>query len=311
MKLLITNSAVALRRRSAWPVFTLIVILALTLWAMAPGILSVRNIVNILNQQAGLISVTIGQTIVVLTGGLDLSVGSMVSVTTAIVSLDQPWAIPLALTVAVINGCVNAFGIVRLGVHPILMTLSSMTALQGAALLIRPIPGGSVPAWLAGYAEGVIWGLPFPVIAAAVITLSVGFLISQTRFGLHLLASGSSARNAQLGGVRSDLVISIAYGLSSLFACLGGINLAGRLASGDPIVGAAFAVDSVAATALGGTLLSGGLGGVAGPVGGVLFLALLANGMNYLNISTYYQMIIKGTLLIVAVSMHRRQSPGL
>lgn len=311
MKIPAPVSAVALRRRSAWPVLALIVLLVVVLGAMSPGILSARNLLNILTQQASLISVTIGQALVVMTGGLDLSVGSVVSLTTAIVSLDRSWAVPLALVVALATGTVNAYGVVWLRVHPILMTLSTMTALQGVALLVRPIPGGAVPGWLVSYSNGVLLGIPLPVWAAVVVALLAGTMLAQSRLGLHILASGGSVDNARLGGVNSDMVVASAYVLSSLLACLGGINVAGRLASGDPLVGSQFAIDSVAATALGGTLLSGGLGGIAGPVGGVLFLALLANGLNFLNISTYYQMIIKGGLLIVAVSAHRRKSPGL
>lgn len=311
MSLLTSSSAVALRRRSAWPALALLVLLLIVLGFLSPGILSTRNLLNILNQQASLISVTIGQSLVVMTGGLDLSVGSVVSLTTAIVSLDTPWAIPLAVAAAFLTGAVNAFGIVRLGLHPILMTLSTMTALQGIALLVRPIPGGTVPPWLAAFSNGTVSGIPLPAIASLGLALLASVALSQSRFGLHLLATGGSAENARLGGIDSDRVIAMAYILSSLLAGLAGINVAGRLGSGDPLVGTQFAIDSVAATALGGTLLSGGLGSIAGPTAGVLFLALLANGLNYLNISTYYQMIIKGALLIVAVSAHRRASPGL
>lgn len=311
MNLLTSGSAVALRRRSAWPALALLVLLLIILGLMSPGILSTRNLLNILNQQASLISVTIGQAFVVMTGGLDLSVGSVVSLTTAIVSLDTPWAIPLAITAAFLTGVVNAFGIVRLKLHPILMTLSTMTALQGIALLVRPIPGGAVAPWLISFANGVVLGIPMPAVAALLLALAASIMLSQSRFGLHLLATGGSADNARLGGIDSDRVIAMAYILSSLLAGLAGINVAGRLGSGDPLVGAQFAIDSVAATALGGTLLSGGLGSIAGPLGGVLFLALLANGLNFLNISTYYQMMIKGALLIAAVSAHRRASPGL
>jgi ribose transport system permease protein len=311
MKISAAISAVSLRRRSAWPVLALIMVLIIILGTMSPDILSTRNLLNILNQQASLIAVTIGQALVVMTGGLDLSVGSVVSLTTAIVSLDTPWAVPLAILAALTAGAINAYGVVWLRVHPILMTLSTMTALQGVALLIRPIPGGAVPGWLVSYANATLFGVPAPVCAALVVALIAGFMLTQSRLGLHILASGGSADNARLGGVKSDRIIACAYILSSMFACLGGINVAGRLASGDPLVGSQFAIDSVAATALGGTLLSGGIGTIVGPVGGVLFLALLANGLNFLNISTYYQMIIKGALLVVAVSAHRRKSPGL
>lgn len=311
MKIAKTTTATRMRRMSALPVMILLVVLAVALGIASPFALSSQNIVNILNQQVSLILVTVGQTMVILTAGLDLSVGSVVSMTTAIVSNDIPFAVPLAVAAALSVGLLNAVGILRFGVHPILMTLSTMTAVQGVSLFIRPIPGGQVPAWMTDYASAVYLGLPLPVICAAVLVVIAGVFIARSRFGLHLMAIGASQESALLGGVNTARVILVAYLMSSLFACLGGLNLAARLASGDPRVGTSFAIDSIAATALGGTQLSGGLGGVAGPVTGVLFLALLGNGLNLLNISTYYQMIIKGGLLILAVSAHRRKQPGL
>jgi ribose transport system permease protein len=311
MKAFSATTAIRARRLSALPVIVLILVLAAVLGFSSPHALSAQNLINILNQQVSLIMVTVGQAMVILTAGLDLSVGSVVSMTTAIVSHDVPFAVPLAIAAALTVGLVNAFGILRLGVHPILMTLSTMTAVQGIALFIRPIPGGTVPAWMSSYASAEVFGLPLAVICAAVVVVAAAVVISRSRFGLHLMATGASEESALLGGVNAGRVILIAYLLSSLFACLAGLNLAARLSSGDPLVGTSFAIDSIAATALGGTQLSGGLGGVAGPVTGVLFLALLGNGLNLLNISTYYQMIIKGALLILAVSAHRRSQPGL
>lgn len=311
MKISKSSSAVGLRRLSAVPAIVLLVLLLVILGLSSPYALSSANLINILNQQASLILVTLGQVMVILTAGLDLSVGSVVSMTTAIVSHDTPYAVPLAVVAALAVGLVNAIGILKLGVHPILMTLSSMTAVQGIALFIRPIPGGQVPAWMTSYASSQVFGLPLPVIGVAVLAILVAVIITRSRFGLHLLAVGGSDQSASLGGVNVRRIVLIAYVMSSLFACLGGLNLAARLASGDPLVGNAFAIDSIAATALGGTQLSGGLGGVSGPIVGVLFLALLSNGLNLLNISTYYQMIIKGLLLIIAVSAHRRSQPGL
>lgn len=299
------------RSLSALPVILLILVLGTVLGFSSPYALSAQNLINILNQQVSLILVTVGQVMVILTAGLDLSVGSVVSMTTAIVSHDIPFAVPLAIAAALSVGLINAIGILRLGVHPILMTLSTMTAVQGIALFIRPIPGGQVPGWMSDYASAVHFGIPLPVICAAILVVIAGTVISRSRFGLHLMAVGASEESALLGGVNTGRIILIAYLMSSLFACLAGLNLAARLASGDPLVGTSFAIDSIAATALGGTQLSGGLGGVTGPVTGVLFLALLGNGLNLLNISTYYQMIIKGALLILAVSAHRRSQPGL
>ncbi len=311
MRLAASVSAVRLRQRSAWPIYGLLVVLAVVLGLLSPQILSLQNLINILNQQVSLALVTMGQALVVLTGGLDLSVGSVVSMTTAIASYDTAYSVPLALLAAGAVGVINALGIIRFKIHPILMTLSTMTAVQGVAQLIRPIPGGQVPGWLSGYANATLLGIPAPVILAALALAAASIVVGRSRFGLRVLATGSSPENARLGGIDSNRIIALAYLASALLACLGGLNLAGRLASGDPLVGLPFAIDSIAATALGGTLLSGGMGGMLGPVAGVIFLALLGNGLNFMNVSTYYQMIVKGVLLVIAVSAHRRSIPGL
>jgi len=311
MKVSRFSTAISMRRFSALPAALLLILLLAILGVSSPHALSSTNLINILNQQVSLILVTLGQVMVILTAGLDLSVGSVVSMTTAIVSHDMPYAVPLAVAAALTVGAVNATGILRFRIHPILMTLSTMTAVQGVTLFIRPIPGGRVPDWMATYASSSVAGLPLPVILAACLAVLVSIVITRSRFGLHLLATGGSAQNASLSGVNTRRVIFVAYLLASLFACLAGLNLAARLTSGDPLVGSAFAIDSIAATALGGTQLSGGLGGVTGPIMGGLFLALLGNGLNLLNVSTYYQMIAKGLLLILAVSTHRRSQPGL
>lgn len=311
MKLAKSTKVSSLRLGSAAPAILLLMALAIALGFASPHALTSQSIINILNQQVSLILVTIGQVLVVLTAGLDLSVGSVVSMTTAIASHDSPFAVPLAVVAALLVGLLNGVGVTRYGVHPILMTLSTMTAVQGIALFIRPIPGGAVPQWMETYSSTEIAGMPLAVTVAGVLVVATAAYISRSRFGLHLMAVGASKENALLGGVNVDRVIVSAYVASSFFACLGGLNLAARIASGDPLIGAGFAVDSIAATALGGVQLSGGVGSVVGPVAGVLFLALLQSGLNLLNISTYYQMIIKGALLILAVSAYRRRVPGL
>ncbi|SDN04592.1 ABC transporter permease [Ensifer sp. YR511] len=306
-----TMTAIDQRRRSAWPAYFLLAALACGLGLISPSILGPTNLTNILSQQTSLLITTVGQTIVVISGGLDLSVGSVVSMTTAIVSHDTIFAIPLALLAAACVGLVNAVGILRLNIHPILMTLSSMTAVQGVALLVRPTPGGEAPRILVWFSSTNVVGLPITILLAGLVLVAAGYVMNRTRVGLHLLATGGSPKNALLGGVNARRTIAIAYVVSALLACVAGLNLAGRLASGDPLVGEAFAIDSIAATALGGTQLTGGLGAVGGPAAGVLFLALLSNGLNYMNISTYYQMLIKGGLLVAAVCAHRRVAPGL
>jgi len=155
-----TITALGQRRKSAWTVYVLFIVLVSTLGFLASGILTTTNLVNILNQQVSLLITTVGQTFVIFAGGLDLSVGSVVSMTTAIASLDTPFAVPLAILAAAAVGIANGFGILRLNVHPILMTLSTMTAIQGVALLVRPTPGGEAPQFLITFANVTLLGLP-------------------------------------------------------------------------------------------------------------------------------------------------------
>ena len=305
--------AKAARERSAWPAYAIVAVLIVGLGVATPNFLSFQNALNLLNQNSTLVAITIGQGFVIIAGGLDLSVGAVVSLTTTILSLEiSPFvSIPLAFAAAAFVGTVNGLGIVRLGIHPILMTLGSLTVVNGIALLLRPIPGGRVPDAVTAYAQSTLLGISTPIFGSIVLIAAASFVLNHTRFGLHVFAVGGSGDNARLGGVRSERVVQSCYILSSLMAAAGGFILAGRIASGDPLVGAGFEIDFIAATALGGTLLAGGLGSIGGPMAGVAVLALVSNGLNLWNVATYYQMLIKGALLVFAVSAHRRVIPGL
>jgi len=313
LSILSPSTASDRRARSGWPAYAIAIVLFIALALSAPDFLRTKNLLNIFNQQTPLMAVAIGQTLVLLTAGLDLSVGAVVSLTTAILSLAIPpvLSIPLALAVAAFVGLSNGVGITVFRIHPILMTLSTMTVGQGAVLLLRPVPGGRVPAFVTDVANASLAGLPLPIILSVITVAAAALLLNRTRFGLHVLAVGASPDNARLGGVHVRRVVLGCYVLASVFAVIGGFHLAGRIGSGDPLVGDPFSLDSVAAAALGGTLLAGGLGSVGGSVGGVALLALVANGLNLLNVSPFYQMLVKGGLLVAAVCAHRRSEPGL
>ena len=313
LSLLYPTATAARRFRTGWPGYGIAVVLFVALSLTTSDFLRSGNIVNLFNQQAALTNVAIGQTFVLIAAGLDISVGAVMSLTTAILSLDLPAvvSIPLAFAAAALVGLCNGVGVTVFRIHPILMTLSSMTVVQGVTLLLRPVPGGRVPAVVTVMANATVGGLPVPVILTVVV-VGVGILIlNRTTFGLHVLAVGASPDNARLGGVPVNRVLLGCYVLASLFAAVAGFHLAGRIGSGDPLVGDTFSVDSIAAAALGGTLLAGGIGSIAGTVGGVALLALLANGLNLLDVSPFYQIVIKGLLLVLVVCAHRRNEAGL
>ncbi len=274
---------------------------------------SQTNLSNLAGQLAPLFLVALGQTFVLLGAGFDLSVGAVISLSSAILTLDlaDPVKIPLALLAALTVGLVNGWGCVVLRVHPIIMTLASSSIVQGLALILRPTPGGVAPTLLVQAASGSILGLPaglFWILGGIAGTV---WLVHGTSYGVRLYATGQNARATWMSGVEANHIRISTYMLSALMAAGAGAYLTGRLASGDPNVGTALGLDSVLGAALGGTLLSGGIGGPIGTVAGVLIIGVLNNGLNLAGISPYYQFIVKGSMLVLAVSLFRRKEAGL
>lgn len=278
-----------------------------------PSFLAPQNLVNISGQVTALLIVTLGQLVVALVGGIDLSVGSVISIASCLVATqsDPLWGITLALALGLLVGLVNGAGVALAGIHPLIMTLSSMTFLQGLAFLILPIPGGQIAPALGQLANGTLWGLPLPLLWCAVCAALVGLLLHRTRLGLHIFAVGAHAPSAQLNGVRAAAVVIAAYVVCSLLAVVAGIYLASRVASGDPTMGASFSLESVTAVALGGVQLTGGVGSILGVVTGALSLGLITNGINLFGVSPFMRGAITGVLLLAAVCVQRRRTVGL
>jgi ribose transport system permease protein len=275
--------------------------------------LSWENLTNLSGQMTALLIVSFGQLLVALVAGLDLSVGSVMSLATCVVASDASlWiTVPIALAIGIVVGLVNGSGVALLGIHPIIMTLSTMTFLQGAAYLLRAVPGGHVPDLLASSARGTLLGVPDSLLWSVICALVLAWLLYRSRFGLHLFATGGNPMSARLNGVNAVRVCISAYVLCSVFAVLAGLFLSARIASGDPAAGQSFGLDSVTAIALGGTQLSGGVGGMIGAITGTIALGLASNGMNLLNVSPFLQSAAKGLLLIFAICAQRRTSVGL
>ncbi len=272
-----------------------------------------ENLGNLFVQAAPLLLVALGQTFVVLINGLDLSVGVMVSLATAILAVSPSPLIGLSLVfiAAVVLGLVNGIGVGYFRVHPIIMTLASATILQGVVLLILPEPGGSVSPSFALLANSWPGGIPLAIGWIAIASLMAWYILHRSRFGLHVFSVGGAQDNAALAGVKVIRVQVACYILSALFAATAGIFLAGRIASGDPWVGATYSLDSIAAVTLGGTQLTGGIGGVLGTLFGTLLLGLVGNGMNLVQVNPFLLSVVNGALLLFAVCLRRRQQMGL
>ena len=289
------------------------IVLFIVLAVAVPNFTEPRNLANISAQITALLIVTLGQLVVALIAGIDLSVGSVMSLASCIVAThaDPVWGITLALALGVVVGLVNGLGVAFANIHPLVMTLSTMTFLQGLAYLILPIPGGQVAPGLGMLANGNLWGVPLALFWCVVFAALVAWLLHRSRLGLHIFAVGANARSASLNGVRTQGVVVAAYVICSLLAVVAGVYLAARVASGDPSMGASFSLESVTAIALGGVQLTGGVGSIVGVVTGALSLGLITNGINLFGISPFLRGAITGVLLLAAVCSQRRTVVGL
>ncbi|MEP9350292.1 ABC transporter permease [Xanthobacter sp. KR7-225] len=271
--------------------------------------LSGQNFRNIGVAAAGLAAVAFGQTFVILTAGLDLSVGSVValtSVVSAFVMREYGIAagIAAALACGASVGLLNGFIITRLRVSPFIATLATLSVMSGLALnLAGGVPILGLPPEFSLIAYQSVLGLPVPVVIAAVTLLAAEVTLRTTKFGRHLRAVGGNEEAARLSGIPVEKIRIVAYAFCGLAAAIGSIILTARVASGQPTLGATLPLESIAAVVLGGVSLAGGRGSVVNVAVGVTFISILANGLNLLNISSYTQMMIIGLALIVAVAL--------
>jgi len=293
--------------------FLIVLALAIGLSVSTQEFLSGENTRNLVVQISPLLLVALGQAIVVLTGGLDVSVGALIGLSAVIITLpiDPLVALAVVLVASTAIGVANGLAVGVLGIHPIIATLSTSTIITGTALTLRPTPGGDVPAWLGALVGTNVMGVPaefFWCIAAIAAGLT---LLQRTRLGLQLHAIGGSVANARLAGIKVLRVQVSAYVICSLFAAAAGLFLAARISDGDAIVGLPFTLMSITAVALGGVQFTGGLGSATGVLFGCLLLGFLSNGMNLLNVSPFLQSIVSGGLLLVAIAFTRRKTIGI
>lgn len=272
-----------------------------------------QNLGNLIVQATPLMVVALGQTLPILTGGLDLSVGVVMSLTTCILATTGSPALAIALTLAcaALVGIVNGVGVTRFRVHPIIMTLSTGTVLQGIVLLVQPSPGGSVWPMIPAAVGSSVMGMPVALLWVVLAIWVAWSLLHRSRLGLHIYAVGGGADNAALAGVSVARTTIASYVICALFAAVAGIFLAGRISSGDPWVGTSYGLDSVAAVALGGTQLSGGIGGPLGTAFGALLLSIVGNAMNIVQINPFLLSVVNGALLLFAVCLRRRKEIGI
>jgi ribose transport system permease protein len=284
---------------------------------LAVGIVAVPNFAGaanadaVLRQAAVLGVVALGQTFVVLTGGIDLSVGMLMGLVTVlangIMNGDAGLILPvivMAFVVGAITGTLNGLGVVVARVDPLIVTLAMLSVLQGIIFIYTDRTVGSAPESFRELAYGSVGPVPAPAILLLTLAVASWIVLSQTPLGRYIHAVGSDRANARRAGIPTRLVIVSAYVICAVLAAIAGLLLAARLGSGYTLAGAGFELSSIVAVVLGGTALSGGRGGVAGTMAGVFLLAIIANMLNLLGISPFMQRVINGVVIIVAVAIY-------
>lgn len=295
-------------------VLTLIVLLVVIGTGVSDRFLTWRNISTLFQQMVVLGLASLGQTLVILTGGIDLAIGALVSMGTVFFASflelypDLMWpAVALVLAGSAAVGAVNGLLIVWLRLHPLIVTLGMASVLFGATLLYRKEPGGSVPPAFEEFAYGRLYGVPIAAIALVLVFLLAGIWLQLTRSGRAVYAVGGSPEAARLNGISVPRVLVYVYALCGLCGGLAAVFLTARTGVGDPRIGSALTLASITPVVVGGTILAGGRGGVLGTLLGVFLVSLLNNVLNYLNVSSSYQWVAQGLIIIAAVGLHSQR----
>lgn len=285
-----------------------LVVLCLVLWALTPFFLTVSNLLNIAEQTSINAIVAAGMTFVILSGGIDLSVGSIVALSGVVLGLSlhagysPAVALPVMIAAGVLAGATNGLLIDRGRLPPFIVTLGMMSIARGAALLItegRPISGFEES--FRALATARVGFVPAPVLIMATVYLVAHFVLTRTTFGRYVYAIGGNEDAARLSGVRIHLHKPAIYAVSGLTSALAAMILTARLNSAQPIAGTMYELDAIAATVIGGTSLMGGEGTLAGILIGALIMGVLRNGLNLLGVSSFLQQIVIGGVIVGAV----------
>jgi len=292
-------------------VVALIILLLLAGSSVSDRFATSRNLLNVFEQSAALAVVSLGQTVVILTGGIDLSVGSMISLlselTSGLIDGNPTLVLPVVIGVTALGiaiGALNGACVILLRVHPLIVTLGSGAALQGVTLLYSSRPPGKVPEGFDEIAYGRIAGLPIGAAAAVLLVLATAFFLRHLPFGRYVFAVGADDTAARLMGLPRNRVLVFVYAFSGGCCALTAIFLVARFGVGQPYAGYNFTLGSITPVVVGGTLLSGGKGGVLGTLLGVYLIGLLYNVLNYVGIPTQWQLVVQGLVVILAVSVY-------
>ena len=303
--------------------FIALLILCIVLTILTDKFFTPDNGLNVLRQVAVNICISVGMTLIVLTAGLDLSVGSVLALCSAVsvglfkngiqipslnlfVGFTVFGALVAAVVIGLLLGYFNGWVITKFRIPPFVATLAMLTIARGLTMLYtqgHPISNlGSAFAFLG---TGWILGIPVPVYIATLVVIAAIFITKKTKLGRYIYAIGGNEQAAKLSGIPINQVKIKVYAIAGALAALGGIIVASRLDSAQPNAGLSYELDAIAAVVIGGTSLSGGKGTIWGTVMGAIIIGVLNNGLVLLNVSPFWQQVVKGSVILIAVAIDK------
>lgn len=301
---------------SRYGIFFIFIGMVILMSILSPAFLKLYNIINVVRQVSFIGIVAMGVTIIIITKGIDLSSGSVIALVSVVAASfahpgDYPLIVPILIGLAVgtlagfINGTVTAKGMIP----PFIATLGMMTAARGLALLYsdgKPIDNLSESFLFLG--AGKILGIPFPIIIFALTGIISHLLLNNTKFGKHTYAIGGNEQAARISGINVDRHLILVYTYAGFLTAISALMLTARISVGQPSMGVMYELDAIAAAVIGGTSLTGGIGTIPGTIIGALIIGVLNNGLDLLNVSSYWQQILKGLIIVIAVLIDSRKN---
>ncbi len=307
------NFAQLIRSPAFYPFVGLVVVTIFMIFA-SDKFLTGANLENIARQVSINAIIAVGMTCVILTGGIDLSVGPVMALSGTLTTglmvagVPAPIAILIGLLIGVGFGVGNGIFVAYLKMPPIIVTLATMGIARGLGLMYTdgyPISG--MPDWFAWFGRGTLFGIQVPILIMLLTYFFAWVLLQHTRIGRYVYAIGGNEEAVRLSGVRASRFKLLVYSISGLTAAIAGLVLSSRLMSGQPNAGVGFELDAIAAVVLGGASIAGGRGVIIGTLVGALLLGVLNNGLNMLGVSPYVQSVIKGGIILLAIFISRQR----
>lgn len=297
--------------------FSAFVLLFAVVAVLNPSFIEPLNLLNLLRQISINALIAFGMTFVILTGGIDLSVGSILALSSALMAgmivsgVDPILSICITALLGALMGAVNGLLITKGKVAPFIATLATMTIYRGLTLVYtdgNPITGLGDHYSFQLFGRGYFFGIPVPAVTMLITFFILWFILHKTSFGRKTYAIGGNETAAFVSGIKVDQVKCLIYSLAGMMAAISGAILTSRLNSAQPTAGTAYEMDAIAAVVLGGTSLAGGKGRIFGTLVGALIIGTLNNGLNLLGVSSFYQQVVKGIVILIAVLIDRKKS---